>query len=153
MGNYDSLETFGLCIGIIYCCSLLILPWLCLLVGHLEWKKMRRKRFERKTVPSDDFIVETKQILDIIQERLDGVPCGSGLMSEEDRKAFADLKDSSEVYSLARYAHYAGFHLTFEQLPDDGVDAEENDPDVFKTDMRKAAASLEEKEWAPYRRY
>lgn len=153
MSDYQVFETIGFIVGFTYFGSLLFLPWLCLLVGHLEWKKMRRKQFERETVPSDDFMEETRQILDIIQERLDGFPGGSGLMSKEDRKAFAELRDSSEVYSLARYAHYAGFHLTFEQLPDDGVDTEENDPDVFKTDMAKAAASLEEKEWAPYRRY
>lgn len=153
MGSYQTFETFILWFDLIFLGLVLVIPWLCLLTEYLEWKKMRRKQFERRTVPSDDFMVETRQILDIIQDRLDGVPCGSGLMSKEDRKAFAELRDSSEVYSLARYAHYAGYHLTFEQQPDGGVDLDADNPDVFKTDMRKAASSLEEKEWAPYRRY
>ena len=127
-----------------------ILTILITIYSHIEWRKNRNRPFPTKSKETDDFIIASSSIIDVIQERLEM----SGPISKQDSKILCNLKDSSDFASLVRCAHYAGFHITFEQMVAEGEsDPDDGDPNVFKTDLKKAAESIEDKKWAQYRRY
>ena len=118
--------------------------------SHFEWRRNRNKDFPVRSDESDDFMVASNSIINVIQERLEM----SGPISKQDSEILCNLKDSSDLFSLVRCAHYAGFHITFEQATAEGeVDPDDGDPNIFKTDLKKAAKSIEDKKWAQYRRY
>lgn len=128
-------------------------PWLSILGVYQSYKLAERKNYPKKSNESEDFMIEREGVLEIIQSRIDR-DAGLGLISSAERKEFAEIYDSSEVASLFRCAHYAGFHLTFEQ--DEcgwNSDREYLDPDVFKTDMNEAATLRKERELNEYKRY
>lgn len=117
---------------------------------YLEWKRYRVRGLSKKSKKSKDFMTEKESILFIIQERREAVCVNRDSIAEEMDK----LNESSEFASLVRCAHYAGYHLTFEQNECKwSADPEYLDPDVFKTDMKEAAALREEREWSEYKRY
>lgn len=118
--------------------------------SHFEWRRNKNKDFPVRSDESDDFMVASNSIINVIQERLEM----SGPISKQDSEILCNLKDSSDLFSLVRCAHYAGFHITFEQATAEGeVDPDDGDPNIFKTDLKKAAESIEDKKWAQYRRY
>lgn len=118
--------------------------------SHFEWRKNRDKDFPTKSEESDDFMVASKSIIDVIQKRLEM----SGPLSKQDSKILCNLKDSSDFISLVRCAHYDGFHITFEQMVAEGEeDPEADNPNVYKTNLEKAAKSIEDKKWAKHRHY
>ena len=115
-------------------------------------KKNAKMEPKKKSQPSDDFMVESRRVINFIKER-DGLVT-TGLLSKEEKKELEELYDSSGVASLFRFAHYAGYHITFEQNECKWSDDPEYlDPKVFKTDMGEAAALSEERMWDQYKRY
>ena len=151
---YSSMETFSMWFCVIFLGGI----WLALIMGYLglliEWKSLKKqKEYTRESEPSNDFIIERDRVLELIQERM-GEETDSSIFLKDDFKAFRNLKDSSELASLFRYAHLGGCYLTFEQDECNWKD----DPEyfnsrVFKTDLGEAYALLEEKKWSRYKRY
>ena len=132
--------------------------WLCLIGAYLgllmEWRSLKKQPdYEGESEPSDDFMVEKDRVLEQIQKRIDEAGVCSIFLKEE-LKAFENLKDSSEVASLFRFAHFGGCHLTFEQDECEWKDDPEYyKSNVFKTDLGEAAALREERKWSHYKRY
>lgn len=118
--------------------------------NYLSWKNARGTIPVKKTEPSVNFYIEMNRVLQIIEERMNmGFSRGKG-----DARKMKGLKDSSEVASLFRMAHYAGYHLTFEQNEIAWSDDPEYlDRNVFKTDLEEAADLREERIWSQYKRY
>ena len=119
---------------------------------YKDWKSLGVGRMEERTEPSEDYMEERQRVLEMIMERLTAMGDSRITCMNGESKPFVHLEDSSEVASLFRFAHFGGCHLTFEQDAD-GEDLEEGCPDVFKTDLKKAAEHREGKKWERYRRY
>lgn len=132
--------------------------WLVLIGAYLgllmDWRSLKKQPdYESETQPSDDFMEEKERVLEQVRKRIAEAGACSIFLKEE-LKAFENLKDSSEVASLFRFAHFGGCHLTFEQDECEWKD----DPEyyrsnVFKTDLGEAAALREERKWSHYKRY
>jgi hypothetical protein len=153
MEYYSAIETFSMwfCVlfygGISIC---FIAAWVSL---YFEWKAVGKECFLKDSEPSDDYLIERDKVLTAINERI-GEYSSCDFICAAELKELASLKDSSEVASLFRYAHFAGFHLTFEQNEQEwNSDPEYLDPNVFKTDMKEATALREEREWNRYKRH
>lgn len=153
-GDYTSMETFAMWFCGIFWGGI----WLALVGAYLgllmEWRSLNKQPdYQEGSEPSDDFMVEKDRVLEQIRKRIAEAGVCSTFLKEE-LKAFEDLKDSSEVASLFRFAHFGGCHLTFEQ---DGCewkdDPEYLNPEVFKTDIDEASALREERKWNEYKRY
>ena len=126
--------------------------WLVAIGAVWSGRKNSKRDLEKNSKPSDDFMVESRRVIDFIKERDEFVT--AGLLSKEERKELDELYDSSGVASLFRFAHYAGYHITYEQNECKWSDDPEYlDPKVFKTDMGEAAALREERKWNQYKRY
>lgn len=126
-------ETFENIAVILYGACILIVgvfPFVTAMASLVYWLIVKNEEFVRKSAPSDDTVQEMKNILEIIQTRNDVVV---GVLSKKQSKKLEELKLSSELASLIRYAHFAGYNLTYEQ------DDESNNPADFKTDLRRAA--------------
>lgn len=153
-GDYSSIETFAKW----FCGIFLGTIWLVLILGCwgilLEWLELKKRTvYTKKTEPSNDFVVEKNRVLDLIRERR-GTDGACSTFTKEELKAFENLKDSSEVASLFRFAHFGGCYLTFEQDECEWKDDPEYlDPNVFKTDLGEASALREERKWNQYKRY
>lgn len=153
-GDYSSMEIFAkwFC-GLFYGGM-----WLALagaFFGLLkDWRSLgKRSEYAKETEHSDDFMQERDGVLEMIRKRAAEADVCT-VFSEEDLEDFEDLKDSSEVASLFRFAHFAGCHMTFEQDECDWKDDPEYlNPDVFKTDLGEAADLLEQRKWNEYKRY
>lgn len=118
-----------------------------------SWEKLKKKGFRKGTEETDDFLEENSRILDIVAERME---CEASVFLNGNKKEIPtveELRDSSEIASLSRYAHFGGIYITVEQIPQDGSDPDDGDPNVFKTDMAKAAESREERLEDKYSRY
>lgn len=150
MEEYGALTVFVYWVCLIIL-ALIFFGFLSMLIG--EVRKLYPATvvdFPVKSEESDDFMVESERILEAVRARQKAY----GFIKDARMEEYECLEDSSQVASFVRYAHYAGYHVTFEQMPEPGaVDPEEGNPDVFKTDMAKAAASLEQRRWTRYRRY
>lgn len=119
--------------------------------NYLSWKKVEGTEPAKRTEASDNFLIEMKRVLHFIEIRIRQV---DDPYSKDEEEEVKDLYISSEVASLFRCAHYAGYHITFEQNETEwSCDPEYLDPDVFKTDMKEAAALREEWKWNEYKRY
>lgn len=153
-GDYSSMETFAAWFCGIFYGGI----WLVLIGAFLgllmEWKSLKKHpKYAKETESSDDFLVESDRVLEQIRKRISEAGACS-IFTKEELKAFDDLKDSSEVASLFRFAHFAGCHLTFEQDECDWKDDPEYlNPDVFKTDLGEASALRKERKWNGYKRY
>ena len=114
------------------------------------WKRVEGTEPVKRSAPSDNYLTEMDNVVGMIRERMSLRP----VVLDDDRKEFDRLCDSSDIASLFRSAHNAGFHLTFEQNECDWEDdAEYLDEDVFKTDMKEAADMREQRRWQSYKRY
>lgn len=154
IGDYSSIETFAAW----FCGIFWGVLWLALICGFMgllrEWKSLKKRTgYIKNSEPSNDFMDEMNRTLELVQKRT-GKDEMCTIFTKEELKAFEKLKDSSEVASLFRFAHFGGCHLTFEQ--DEytwSADPEYLDPDVFKTDLGEASALREERKWYQYKRY
>ena len=118
---------------------------------YFEKKKLEKSFFCGKTLPSDDFMVARAESLDLLKERL-GI--GDSITGFDLRIDFDRINDSSELASLFRYAHFAGYHITIERDDMEWKDDPEYlDPDVFKTDMGEAADMRDQRYMQKYKRY
>ena len=134
--NHIAVILYGTCILIFG-----VFPFVTAMASLADWLIVKNKKFVSKSTPSDDTVQEMKNILEIIQTRNDVV---SGVLSKKQSKKLEELKLSSELASLIRYAHFAGYNLTYEQ------DDESNDPADFKTDLRRAAVEHRNNECKRY---
>lgn len=154
IGDYSSMETFAMWFGGIFWGGI----WLWLIGAYIgllmEWRSLKKQPgYENKTEPSDDFMVEKYRVLELVRKRIAEAGFCS-IFLEEELKAFENLKDSSEVASLFRFAHFGGCHLTFEQDECEWKDDPEYlKSDVFKTDLGEASELREERRWNEYKRY
>ena len=122
--------------------------------NYIRWKQMKDRELPKKSKTSNDFIEERSEILRIIESRLAFDVPGNSFLSKDEREQLYRLWDSSEIASLVRYAHYAGYHLTFEANECSWEDdCEYFNPNVFKTDMGEAKNLREERYWNRYKRY
>lgn len=132
--------------------------WIVLIGAYLvllmEWRSLKKQSdYESKTQPSEDFMIEKDRVLEQIGKRIAEAGVCSIFLKEE-LKDFENLKDSSEVASLFRFAHFGGCHLTFEQDECEWkCDSEYYKTNVFKTDLGEASALREERKWSHYKRY
>lgn len=113
-----------------------------------RWDRECRIGYAGRTGESDDFMEESRRIIGFLEERM---KAGEDI-GEEAAGELEWLKESSEIAALSRYAHFGGVYITVEQIPSDGHDADSGNPDVFKTDMEKAARRRDERKEARYRR-
>lgn len=151
-GDMEFWDWFYMCFLIVLFLVLWVGPWLAMLGVHMEWKSFKNKTIVKKSEESDDFMTERNGVLELVQSR---IGCDVGLAEEsKEYRLFSELFDSSDIASLFRCAHYAGYHLTFEQNECEWPsDSEYLDPKVFKTDMREAADFRKEMEESRYKRY
>lgn len=118
--------------------------------NYTGWKRVQGTQPVKRSEASDNYLTEMDNVIRMVRDRLWSRPA----VSEKDRKEFERLCDSSDIASLFRSAHNAGFHLTFEQNECEWQDdAEYDDSDVFKTDLKEAADMIEQKKWNKYKRY
>ena len=118
---------------------------------HKEWKFLKHTELIEKSAPSNDFVIEMQNVLDIVKGRVN-----VSINNDKERmnKILNDLYNSSDIASLFRNAHRSGFHITFEQGKTEWeLDPEYYDPNVFKTDKYEAAAYREDRELLSYKRY
>lgn len=154
VGYYSSMETFAMW----FCSIFWGVIWLAMIGAYLgllmEWRSLKKQPdYESETQPSDDFMVEKDRVLEQVGKRIAEAGACSIFLKEE-LKDFENLKDSSEVASLFRFAHFGGCHLTFEQDECEWKDdSEYYKSNVFKTDLGEAAALREERKWSHYKRY
>ena len=147
--NYDLIFGGG---SVLFLVSILVAILYTAIGNMVSWKKLKRKGFMKRTEETDDFMEENRRILDLVEERMD---CEANVFQYGGKKespTVQELRDSSEIASLSRYAHFGGVYITVEQIPSDGSDADDGDPNVFKTDLSKAAENREKRKWEPYRR-
>lgn len=112
-----------------------------------DWEKAKSLGFPIKTEGINDFKLEAERIAAWVTYRR-----GADLGMKWSTNGYGYLL-KSVVYSVTRYAHYAGYYMTVEQKPKEGEpDSDANDPTVFKTDLQKAALHREERKLAKYRR-
>ena len=117
---------------------------------YLKWKKVKDVEPLKRTDPSDNYLTEMNNVLDMIKERWEVL----SVAAKEDKQEFDCMSDSSDIASLFRKAHQAGFHVTFEQNDARWEDDPEYfNPDVFKTDLGEAADIREQRQWHRYKRY
>ena len=128
-------------------------------VGCYFYTRRERKKEERdgsqcrqNSDPSEDFMEEREDVIRIISERLAYFEIrgsdGDGLFDSK------KLKQSSDIASLFRYAHFAGCHITFEADTCEWADDPEYmNPDVFKTDIGEAADMRDQRYLQRYKRY
>lgn len=122
--------------------------------NYNRWKQTKNRKLPKKSEPSNDFMEERSRILRVIKDRLSFDVTGNSFLSKDEREQLYQLDESSEFASLVRYAHFAGYHLTFEANEIRwGDDPEYLNPEVFKTDMKEAEALHEERKWNQYKRY
>lgn len=122
------------------------------LSSYMGWKKVENAEPPKKSEPSENFKTESERIIDILFERNEF--CSGDLFSKEDLSDLESLRTSSSFASLVRYAHFAGYHLTFEQNEQEwSSDPEYLDKNVFKTDLKEATALRGEQERNRYKRY
>lgn len=124
-----------------------------IIVMVLNWIQKKSTVPPKRSGMSDDFVLEDRGVLDVIRER-DEFGTAGNLLSDKQRAELNSLYDSSEFASLARFAHYAGYNLSFEECDCEWEDDPEYlDPEVFKTDMRDAASKREAERLNRHKRY
>lgn len=127
-------------------------PTIALIGVWIHYCFNRNLNLPKRTEPTDDFMEQASRILDILEERnrMLTVSC----FSKDEDRILKELRDSSDVASLVRYAHFAGYHITFEETKCDWKDDPEYyDSKVFKTDLGEAEDLREEMRWNGYKRY
>lgn len=145
-------------IGIVFGAAILffffVAPVGCYFFTRYERKKEERddSTCRQDSEPSDDFMEEREDVIRIIAERL----AYFGIRGAEGEGMFdyKKLKQSSDIASLFRYAHFAGCHITFESDTCEWKDDPEYlNPDVFKTDIGEAADMRDQRYMQKYKRY
>lgn len=124
-----------------------------IIVTVLKWIQREGTAPSKRSETSDDFALESRRVLDAIRER-DEFGTAGNFLSEKQRADLDALYDSSEFASLARFAHYAGYNLSFEECDCEWEDDPEYiNPEVFKTDMRDLASKRDADRLNRYKRY
>lgn len=124
-----------------------------IVVTVMKWSQRKGIAPPKRSDMSDDFALESRRVLDVIRER-DEFGTAGNLLSDKNRAELDSLYDSSEFASLVRFAHYAGYNLSFEEWGCEWEDDPEYlDPGVFKTDMKDAASKREAEKLNRYKRY
>lgn len=148
----STMDMIACIVGVIVFGGLTVASLICGVSSYLGWKRVKNAEPPKRSEPSDDFKTESERVIGIMFERNE---FSSGvLLSEKELPDLENLKTSSSFASLVRYAHFAGYHLTFEENEQEwSCDPEYLDPSVFKTDLKEAAALREERKWDRYKRY
>ena len=132
---------------------LIIGPIVAFVSARIERKKEEKsdRTCRQASESSDDFMQERKDVIRIVGERL----AYFGSMGKGEYTFNAqELKQSSDIASLFRYAHFAGCHITFEaDICEWKDDPEYLNPDVFKTDIGEAADMRDQRYMQKYKRY
>lgn len=117
------------------------------------WIQRRGTEPPKRSELSEDFVLESRRILDVIRER-DEFGTAGNLLSGERRAELDALYYSSEFAGMVRFAHYAGYNLAFEEWESEWEDdVEYFNPEVFKTDMGDAASKREANRLDGYKRH
>ena len=120
--------------------------------NKVSWNRLKKRGYSKRTEATNDFMEENKRLVDLVEERLEYEANVFSGGNKKDVPTIQELRDSSEIASLSRYAHFGGVYITVEQIPADGEDPDEGDPDVFKTDMARASENRERRRMELYRR-